>query len=174
MRNHNPIHLFALPLCFLFWNCAGTNVPAGWLSQPEQIHQSGYGGWIDVTMKDKTHISGELIAIEKDSLFLASDALQVVAHCDIQSARLVTYEALRLGGYVILGLISTISNGFFLIFSAPLWIIGGSAAASSRSFEPIMDYPESSMDQLKPFARFPQGFPSTLDRQTINIKPILK
>jgi hypothetical protein len=76
-----------------------------------------------------------------------------------------------MGGLVLLGTLSTISNGAFLLFTAPMWIIGGSIATGARSFEPIVDYPKRDWGHLAPFARYPQGMPRGIDRKQIKMKP---
>jgi hypothetical protein len=157
-------------LCFLITSCATTKVPSHWLSEPEQTASDGYGGWINIELREN-RIAGELIAISEDTVFIADSAFHAVGSKDILSARLVAYNAPRMGGYVILGTISTISNGWWLIYTAPIWLIGGSIAATLCSFEPIIDYPERPLWVLIWFARYPQGLPPDLNRGMIMMKP---
>ena len=171
MQNHNFLNkFFCVVLCFLMTNCATTNAPSDWLSEPEQIASNGYGGWVDIKARE-SHIAGELIAISTDTVFVADREFHAVCSKDILSARLVTYDASSMAVYVILGTLLTISNGGFLIITAPMWLIGGSIAAASRSYDPIIDYPEKSLANFKPFARYPQGLPPDLDRGMIMMKP---
>jgi len=95
-----------------------------------------------------------------------------IALSDVQSARLAAYNANadRMGALVTLGTLSTISNGFYLVFTAPLWMIGGSVAAGRRSHEPILDYPEAKFQNFAPYARYPQGLPPGIDRRKIKMK----
>lgn len=115
---------------------------------------------------------GELIAVTKDTLFLADTVLQAIASTDILTARLVTYDAselMGLGVLLVLGTVSTISNGYFLVYTAPMWLIGGSMAVIIRSYDPIIDYPNKPLKQFLPFARYPQGLPHDLDRTKIRM-----
>ena len=170
MQNHNFLFkIFAIPLCILMANCASTNTPHHWLNEPRETALDVYGGWIDVRSRG-SQIAGELIAISEDTVFVANTMLHAVASEDIVSARLVIYDAAGMGWIVFGGTLSTISNGLFLIFTAPMWLIGGPIAAISRSYEPIVDYPQKSLEHFKPFARFPQGLPSGVDRDAIRTK----
>ncbi len=171
MQNHDLIHrVLSVVLCFLITSCATTKVPSHWLSEPEQTASDAYGGWINIESREN-RIAGELIAISEDTVFIADSTFHAVGSKEILSARLVAYNAPRMGGYVLLGTISTISNGWFLIFTAPMWIVGGSIATTLRTFEPIIDYPERPLWVFIPFARYPQGLPPDLNRGLIVMKP---
>ncbi len=161
--------ILGVAFCFLFADCATTDVPSHWLSDPDRVATDVRGGWIDIKSL-QGHITGELIAATKDTVFVADSVLHAVVSGDIASARLVTYDVSSMGGYVFLGTLSTISNGWFLAATAPMWIIGGSIAAVSRSFDPIIDYPSKPLTDFAPFARFPQGLPPGLDRGAIQMK----
>jgi len=57
----------------------------------------------------------------------------------------------------VLGLLSTVSNGWFLIVTGPMWLIGGSIAASGQRRVPIESVPTVRWTDVAAFARFPQG-----------------
>jgi hypothetical protein len=171
MQNHDCMHrALSVVLCFLLTSCATTNVPPHWLSEPEQTASDGYGGWINIELREN-RIAGELIAISEDTVFIADSVFHAVCSKDILSARLVSYNAPRMGGYVILGTVSTLSNGWACIFTAPMWIIGGSIAVILRTYEPIIDYPDRSLATFIWFARYPQGLSPNLNRGLITMKP---
>jgi hypothetical protein len=127
---------------------------------------------------DRAYLAGELIAITEDSVFVAAttfygrDAFHGVALANVRRARLNAYRsnAAAMGGLVALGAVSTISNGYFLGLTMPMWIIGGSGATGARSFEPIVEYPRREWTLLAPFARYPQGLPAGIDRDRIRMK----
>jgi len=177
MRSHNRTCAILSLLSCLVWGCAPTNAPRDWLASPEGTPRDVRGGWVKLqytsAAKAKAQISGELIAISGDSLFIANDALQAIALSNIKSAQLEAYRSnsAGMGGLVFLGTLSTISNGLLLIFTAPVWIIGGSIATSARSFEPIIKYPKQEWSRFSPFARYPQGLPVGLARQQIKMRP---
>ena len=161
--------ILGVAFCFLFADCATTDAPSHWLSDPDQVATDVRGGWIDIKSLEG-HITGELIAVTKDTVFAADSVLHAVVSGNIASARLVTYDASNMGDYVFLGTLSTISNGLFLFVTAPMWIIGGSIAAVSRSYDPVIDYPSKPLTDFAPFARYPQGMPPGLDRGAIQMK----
>lgn len=170
MQNHSLLRaILVAAVSFLMSGCATTTAPSGWLSDPNQVSSDPYGGWVDIHCKNE-RIMGELIAVTKDTLFVANDLLHAVGSADILTARLAFYHPSNLGGVVALGTISTLSHGFILILSAPLWLIVGSVTAYLRSDEPLIDYPEKPLEKFVPFARFPQGLPPGLDRQAILMK----
>jgi hypothetical protein len=68
----------------------------------------------------------------------------------------------------VLGALATGSHGFFLILTAPTWIVASTAAASSASRAPRVQ--GTSPAALNVFARFPQGLPPDIDRATIRPK----
>jgi hypothetical protein len=129
-----------------------------------------YGAWVSIKT-GYAQRGGELIAVTEDSVFAADTLLRAVASSDILSARLALYDiGDQMGVAVSLGTLSTISNGVFLIFTAPMWLIGGSIAAVNRSYDPIIDYPDKPLKEFAPFARYPQGLPPGLDRGMIRMK----
>ena len=170
MQNHSVrVTITVLLTSILFGSCATTHAPRGWLTDPDDAATSVYGGWVEIRTR-QVGLSGELIAITGDTVFVAGTSLLAVCSTDILSARLVTYDAKDLGGYVLLGTVSTISNGWFLVLTAPMWLIGGSIAASCRTYEPIMDFPAEPLMHFVPYARYPQGLPPDIDRAAIRMK----
>jgi hypothetical protein len=170
MLNHN--HSCYLSLCLaalLLIGCATTNAPTNWLDDVEHAAAGSYGGWIDVRTAT-SRISGELIAINGDTVFVVRDSLMQIMSADVIRVRLVYYDASTLAGQVILGTLSTVSNGLFLIFTAPMWLIGGPLAAGARTYEPVLDYPEHSLPDFRPYARYPVSIPPGMDRSRIKLK----
>jgi len=164
-----------LPVLIFVAGCATTHAPNVWLSNPDQLQNEAFGGWIQVQYSNvpsvKKKESGELIAVSYDSLYVLDRFnLVAVASADVTKARLVTYDAHtgELSGWVLLGTLSTLSHGWYLVLTAPLlWGLAGSIAASSRSHDPIIDYPRHSFDAFRPYARFPQGLPRHLNRKAL-------
>lgn len=182
MLNHKKF----IPLLFVFLccGCASFHAPYKWLPQPEKVPEDPYGSWIEVvnitpdSIKAET-IRGELIAIDKDTLYLLDTPLsniQMLPAAKIKSARLVRYYANEAGVAVLtaLGALTTISNGMFLIFTMPTWLIGGSIASTARSFDPVMDYPDVGLQEFIPYARFPQGFPKGVNKLFFGPKKLFR
>jgi hypothetical protein len=172
MQSHKFLSkIVVVTFCFFFADCATVDAPSHWLSDPDRVASDVRGGWISIKSL-RGRAAGELIAVSKDTVFVADSLLRAVASGDIASARLVTYDASNMGDYVFLGTLATVSNGWFLFVTAPMWIIGGSIAATSRSFDPVIDYPSKPLMDFAPFARYPQGLPPGLDRGAIQMKMV--
>jgi hypothetical protein len=172
MQNNNEASgLVTIVAVFLLSGCASTGAPSGWLTMPENTPADPYGGWVTVEHSDG-HSRGELIAISADTLFLADSRLHTIPLAIIRSARLTAYDptadqiAMGTSGGVLLSM----TNGIAFLLTGPMWIIGGSIAAASRSREPIIDYPEEPIERFAAFARFPQGMSQSVRRETIRAK----
>lgn len=169
------ISVLCVSLCVA--GCAVTHEPEGWLANPQAMQTDTYGGWVRVKLnsasKEKAELRGELIAIGKDSMYVANETFHSIAIFSIKSAQLAAYEphTEEMGGLFILGTLSSISNGVFLLITAPMWIIGGSLTTRARSFEPIVRYPARELSRFAPFARFPQGLPAGIDRKIMHSRP---
>ena len=89
----------------------------------------------------------------------------VVARHAIVDGRITWYhvDPTGLGLASLLGTASTISNGYYLVFTAPLWIITGSIATFTYAREPVVSLGSDAARDLRPFARFPIGMPAGLD-----------
>lgn len=155
--------------------CAASTAPRGWLPGPGEAQAEAYGGWISVQRQShRETIHGELIAVDRDSVFvLTAEELFVIPLADVRRAKLTSYKsggsAIALWGLA--GTLSTISHGVILIISAPLWIVSSSIAAAGASREPQVTYPQRSQQELSMYARFPQGLPEGLDRSLLTLKP---
>ncbi|HEY5564790.1 MAG TPA: hypothetical protein VIL33_04305, partial [Rhodothermia bacterium] len=123
----------------------------------------------------RPHVMGELIAIGGDSMYVLTDAeFHSIPLQDIEAARLFYFDpkVSQHGVWVTLGFFSTLSHGFFLALTAPVWLIAGSAMVGARSREPLVRY-KSSRDsgkaevvwrEIAMYARFPQGLPDGAGR----------
>ncbi|OGU25298.1 MAG: hypothetical protein A2X66_09645 [Ignavibacteria bacterium GWA2_54_16] len=169
MRNNNLMFVIAIA-CLCFMHCATTRAPSGWLSDPDNVGKDVYGGWVDVTSRQGL-ISGELIAVERDSVYVAKEHLRAIAVADVLDMRITVFDAgskIALGTFG--GTVLALSNGLWFLLTGPMWIIGGSIAAIYRSYDPVYDFPSSDLRSLALFARFPQGLPASLDRNSIKAK----
>jgi hypothetical protein len=168
MRSRDAAALIVAVLGLGSWGCAtAPTAPDGWLSRPEDLPRDPRGGWIEVectnTESVRHRLDGELLAIDDDRLYVAvGGGMESVALDSVATARLTAYAAQTgsMGNAVVGGVLLTASNGVLLIFTAPMWVIGGSAAAATRSREPIVQFPQHAWNEVRPYARFPQGLPA--------------
>ena len=176
--NVRCILVAGMVVAFLVGGCASTSAPDDWQSSARAMQREAYGAWIDVTVSpyaDSAHaaVQGELIAVHADSfLVLPLDgALQAVDRASVRTVALTTFDANwgYLSTWTALGTLSTLSHGVVLILSAPVWMLGGSAAAAAQSYRPMINDPGPEI--LRRYARFPQGLPPGVAREALTSKP---
>jgi hypothetical protein len=153
--------------------CAGNPAPRGWLAPAQDALSDPYGAWVELELPSagkQVPSGGELIAVAFDSVFvLTTDGeFHALARADVTRARVAYYSSQhgQLAAWTIIGSVATLSHGFFLVFSFPVWAIGGSVTTGGQSRAPLADVGENkhSWDAVTKYARFPQGLPSELDR----------
>ncbi|HEX7839319.1 MAG TPA: hypothetical protein VF469_17700, partial [Kofleriaceae bacterium] len=129
----------------------------------EGVVRDGRGGWIVVTQRNGAQIDGELIAVDPgDVRVLTATGLVLVAKPAVATARLWAWQTEHgvLGLWGTAGMLSTITHGFWLVFSAPIWFLSTTITTSVESRASIVDYPDDGWGKLSPWARFPQGLPA--------------
>lgn len=174
MRNRSWLALIAIAAS----GCAGINAPSGSVPPVALAPQDPFGGWAGV-WADKDYrptFQGELIAIGPDSVFvLVGDSLVARSLAGIRRVRVVGYDpkAGDLQSWTLVGTVSTLSHGVVLIISAPAWLLLGSVitSTSAHSSEINVPAPHRTWDDLKPYARFPQGMPADVDRGALRPRP---
>lgn len=128
----------------------------------EQIQRQGYGGWIEVELRDNRVVRGELLAVEGNTLFVLDLAHKIsrVQLSEVTGAALYTYHSEGgFGVWGLLGTLSTASHGFLLALSAPVWMISAGIAAGVESRHVRLRYPQDGIESFSAWARFPQGMP---------------
>lgn len=156
--------------------CTSNTAPPGFLPEPAQAGSDVYGSWMDVTVDGvdgRERIRGELLAVDPDTAWiLSASGVRRFPTRAVVDGQLVAYDSAvgDVSGAVLLGVLSTVSNGAFLILTAPMWAIGGSIAAGSQSRLPLETLPAAS-ETLAPFARFPGGMPPGLDTSVLRPRP---
>jgi hypothetical protein len=97
----------------------------------------------------------------------------VIPTAAVDSGKLFAYAPRtdNITGWTIAGTVSTISNGLFLVFTAPMWIIGGSLAGRSEIRSAQRNHPPLDWVGIAPFARFPQGMPEGVELAALRPKP---
>ena len=111
-----------------------------------------------------------MIAIDENTFHVFTAAgLQSVPRASAHRITLVGYgtPAGALAGWAVAGGISTLSHGRFLLFTAPMWAIGGIVATHTEKGAGMVH----DDDLARRFARFPQGLPPGLDAKTLGAPP---
>jgi hypothetical protein len=142
--------------------CAGDPRPR----DPLAAAHDGLGGWAVATLNDGNTIVGELIAIEPELYILARfrnhrPALVSRPRAAVRQLDVYAYSTgdASLGVWGLLGTVGTISNGIFLVFSAPVWIGSTILAVALEPRAALTRYPDHAWADLAKWARFPQGMP---------------
>lgn len=160
----------------LLVGCASSRAPEGWLPSAEEAQRDVYGSWIEITYNigdDLYRDGGEFLAVDSQFLYYVNESgLQSVQLSAISKARIVVYrsESGALAGWTVAGSISTVSHGYYLVLSLPLWIIAGSALTATCSFEPVIDIEPGDWDRVRKYTRYPTGLPEGFDSELL--KPI--
>jgi hypothetical protein len=133
--------------------------------QVDQVPVVGYHVRVTRTGGRST-VEGELLAAGWMQLWVLSNQTTVVVERDeISRVEINLYEASGevwgAIGWTFLGVISTASNGWLAIFTAPAWLIAGTATAITAANASDMRVDrDGGFDELYQFARFPQGLPA--------------
>jgi hypothetical protein len=115
------------------------------------------------------HYYGELLAVDRANVYVLPKGhgyrpaitvpVQLVEHVTVKLDDETTRTA-GLGAWTFLGTLSTASHGYFLVFSAPAWLITGiSTTAVSAKGTTNVPANAGEIPALWQFARFPQGWP---------------
>jgi hypothetical protein len=132
----------------------------------EMVQRDGHGGWIVIERSHGPEVAGELIDVAPGGLRVLVGApraaLISIPRGEIRTAKLWAWETQegRIVANGLLGSVSTITHGYFLLFSLPIWLLSSTVAASVESNASIVGYPNDGWDRLSVWARFPQGFPA--------------
>jgi len=128
----------------------------------ERAERQGYGGYVLVTLRDGSLVRGELLAVNRDALWvLDANGQQTVNLHNVTNAELFKYEyeGGTLGVWGTLGAISTLSHGFWLVFSFPIWLATAITVSAAESRHMRLRYPDDGIDSFRDWARYPQGMP---------------
>jgi len=163
----------ALPLLGLM-ACASNPAPSGTLPTAEALGASPYGGYILVVRGDGSETEGELLAAHDGLVHVRGErGWHVIRQDEIRSMRLAVYQTGQTGLTIwgLLGTLSTLSHGFVLIFSAPVWLIGTGVSAGLESRAALLDYPDQPLPAFAKYARYPQGMPDWTKPPTPAVVP---
>lgn len=158
-----------LILCLLILGagCTAVRAPGKTVPKRKAITTDAFGGWLSLINNSQDTLQGELIAATGESLYVLTHSGPLeISKEDITSARLVVYNT-NTSEYVlwaILGSLSTISNGFYFVFTFPAWLLAGiptSIGESKRNN--YLDYPANSLEEMIKYSRFPQGLPAGIE-----------
>ena len=134
-----------------------------YLTSSDRIDVNEYGSHIKINHKTLSSIEGELIAIDSNNIVLLQETnmnkCTVFKTADIKKFKLRYAESKHYGWTIPVYTLATISHGLFLIFTAPLNLIVTIAVTVGGEKAFIYTDKNTTFEELKMFARFPQGIP---------------
>jgi hypothetical protein len=161
------IKILLICLVVLASACTGVRAPGKSVPKRHGVATEAFGGWIMVSSGNPEVSGGELIGLTEESVYIMTgDGLQVIPRAEVVSARLIMYntDAWEYSLWTTAGSLATLSNGFFLAFTFPMWLVTGIPVATGEANRHnYIDYPAAGWDELNKFARFPQGIPKGID-----------
>jgi hypothetical protein len=144
---------------------AASTAPEGWRRSQEDVQRVALGSWTRVESRPASPSSppslvldGELIAADGKSVVLAKNGHVTVVPVTCANRMTVAAfepgvaEAIAIGS---VGGLSTLSHGFFLVISAPIWLVTTMGATWAQSGAGTLEKPRNP----GAWARFPQGLP---------------
>jgi hypothetical protein len=128
---------------------------------PVVIEEVPVNGFEVTVVTDDDSFTGELLAVDPCFAHVLKDGRTVsIPSSSVQYVRVQLYPASTAGGVAALtffGSISTISHGWFLVFSFPIWLSTGIATSVNLAYADDVKVKDGNL--LFQFARFPQGLP---------------
>jgi len=156
--------------------CMATPGPKGWLPSPKEALSDAFGAWMIVKYASNTGektAEGEFIAVEKNKVYLLTEmGPEEIPTPKVLHVIYATYKEKRISpAWTILGLLSTASHGAWAVISAPIWLITGIIHSSAESTSGITESDSIAWEEIRKYARFPQGIPQGMDLRLLKHKP---
>ena len=136
----------------------------------------------------QVEVEGELLAALPDRIYLRAQRLIVegdpagrqvpapvrIPIADLARVRVERYATGKyaMGTWTAVGALSTPTQGYFAVFSFLIWILAGSVSSAVESRHAFLDWPgAAALQDLAPWARFPQGAVPGLDEGRVGRGP---
>ena len=138
-----------------------------YLPTADSIHLNQFGSYIKIERKaHKPSVKGELIAVGNDHLVVLSESnfrCTTVPITEISNYTLRYATAKKYGWSIPLLLLYPFMHGFVSIFTIPMHLIFTISTTSSSNNDFRYNNYNLPYDELRMFARFPQGIPADVD-----------
>jgi len=164
--------------------CQNPIIPAGYLPKTKDVSSEAFGKWIKLTTYSDSiktlsvELSGELIAVETDSVYILTEVDLITLHRDrISGASVYLFQSRKEPVYGFLGLIPTFAGiiatgeyaGGFFVLGFPLLVT--SVIQTVIRGNEILYYPKkATLNDLVKFSRYPQGMPPDINRDLLHLK----
>jgi len=155
--------------------CATNPVPPHQRISAEKALMSGRGAYAVVQRTTGDAFAGELIAAGNEGIQLLTGGakLMFIPYPTVVSVKVGVHSnnADVLGIWTTLGTLSSISHGFFAVFTIPIWLGFGVTTTVGESNRGLFECPPQPLAALKVYSRFPQGVPPGVDEDQLLGKP---
>jgi len=134
-----------------------------YLVSAENIDVNVYGSQIKISHKTLALIRGELIAIDSNSIVVLQEKANMCTSfkiSDIKKFKLRYAKSKNYGWTVPIYTLATIGHGVFFLFTAPLNLITTISITVGANNAFVLSNKNLTYEDLRMFARFPQGIPS--------------
>jgi len=155
--------------------CAGWEIPNSDRPRQEEAVVSGKGARTQLLLADGSRHTGELISASDGFVWILYDDGRLASFplASVRKAWLGvfrTYEG-ALGGWTAVGSLTTVSHGFFLVFTLPLWLLTGTTSAYVESVRGFLACPPEPWEVARRYARFPQGLTERVKARLLGEPP---
>ncbi len=142
-----------------------------YLPDTDKIDVNVYGSYISIIMKERGHVEGELIAVDSTNFIVLTETddslvkkIKMVSVKKVDNFVIKYAEGNDYIAAVVLYTLASLSHGYYAIITLPANLIV-TLAVNSDSF--IYSEKDITLDDLKMFARFPQGIPPNVRYESI-------
>lgn len=141
-----------------------------YLPSSDKIDVNEYGSYIKIVPKTASNIDGELISIDSNKIVVLTEEAKkcvTVSIHEINRFSLQYAESKHYGWAIPFGIILPFIHGAYSALTFPLHLIVSISVISGG--KNAFKYSDKNMtyEQLKMFARFPQGIPADIDIASI-------
>ncbi|MFZ8846228.1 MAG: hypothetical protein ACO2O6_03405 [Candidatus Hydrothermia bacterium] len=165
-----------ITLIFLF-SCASLTAPSEYVPSFNKAKTYPYGSYIELETKGKLKILGEFIGISENNIFIRKgDTIYFLPIGDIKGAVVISnrpdnFSMAFISLFTLLGTFSTpFTHGFFLIFTAPGWVLSGILSGVIIVNEPVIKIKKlDDLNKVIYFSRYPQGIPEEIKQKSIKL-----
>lgn len=159
--------------------CASVQAPHGYLPDASSEQIDVYGGWITLEYSAGNSVEtadGEFIAFQDSSVYVLTEFRLIrIPSKDVRRASVDIYSknTLTFALWTVAGTASATTHGWYVIISAPLWLLTGIPSTISESMDGRLERGNPSTSwwlSASKFSRFPQGIPKGIDPDNLALK----
>jgi hypothetical protein len=137
-----------------------------YLPSSDKIDVNEYGSYIELLHMNRSMIDGELIAIDSNQIVILTDKEKTCVTVPVSEVKRFSLEYAKpkhYGWSIPVGLVLPFIHGWYSILTIPIHLIVtiSVTASGERAFK--YNNKKMTYDELRMFARFPQGIPPGID-----------